>query len=127
MPPADCDQCRVKRCELRARPAPRHDCFRLKHRSDLAGVPGGGFDIDPFEANKAIKLTDYVVTIGPGGFVDVPVTLTITEPEGGYNYFVAAIQDAQDAPAALSPKIILKLQNALSSLVRQPSKHCYQR
>ncbi|HEX2476866.1 MAG TPA: thrombospondin type 3 repeat-containing protein, partial [Lacipirellulaceae bacterium] len=81
----------------------------------LSGVPGGGFDIDPFETNKAIKLTELVVTIGAGGFVDVPVTLTATEPEAGYNYFVAAIQDAAGRTGNLSQKIILKLQNAITS------------
>jgi hypothetical protein len=81
----------------------------------LAGVPGGGFDIDPFETNKAIKLTEFVVTIGSSGFVDVPVTLTATEPEAGYNYFVAAIQDAAGRTGNLSQKIILKLQNAITS------------
>jgi hypothetical protein len=81
----------------------------------LAGVPGGGFDIDPFETNKAIKLTELVVTIGAGGFVDVPVVLTATEPEAGYNYFVAAIQDAAGRTGNVSQKIILKLQNAITS------------
>ena len=81
----------------------------------LSGVPGGGFDIDPFETNKAIKLTELVVTIGSSGFVDVPVTLTATEPEAGYNYFVAAIQDAAGRTGNLSQKIILKLQNAITS------------
>ena len=81
----------------------------------LSGVPGGGFDIDPFETNKSIKLTELVVTIGSSGFVDVPVTLTATEPEAGYNYFVAAIQDAAGRTGNLSQKIILKLQNAITS------------
>ena len=81
----------------------------------LAGVPGGGFDIDPFEANKAIKLTEYAVTVGAGGFVDVPVTLTKTEPEGGINYFVAVINDADGRTSNTSPKIILTLQQTATT------------
>jgi hypothetical protein len=81
----------------------------------LAGVPGGGFDIDPFEANKATKLTEFVVTIGGAGFVDVPVVLTSSEPEGGYNYFVAVLQGANGLTGGLSPKVALKLQTGAPS------------
>ncbi len=81
----------------------------------LAGVPGGGFDIDPFETNKAIGIIEHVVTIGAGGFVDVPVTLTNSEPEAGYNYFVAAIQDASGRTGDLSPTIVLRLQESVVS------------
>jgi hypothetical protein len=73
----------------------------------LAGVPGGGFDIDPFEANKATSLKDVTVTIGAGGFVDVPITLTKSEPEGGYNYLTAVIQDAQGRTSDNSQKVVL--------------------
>ena len=33
----------------------------------LAGVPNGGFDIDLFEANKAIFVDEQTVTMGPTG------------------------------------------------------------
>jgi hypothetical protein len=76
----------------------------------LTGVPGGGFDIDPFEANKAVKIAELTATIGAGGFVDVPVTLTSTDPDAGYNYFAAVIQDAGGRTGDVSQPIVLKLQ-----------------
>jgi hypothetical protein len=65
----------------------------------LAGVPGGGYDINAFEANKVIVVRDYTATIGAGGFVDVAVTLSDTLIAGGINYFAAVI----DAGARTSP------------------------
>ncbi|MCI0492970.1 MAG: hypothetical protein L0Z07_08540, partial [Planctomycetes bacterium] len=44
----------------------------------LAGVPGGGFDIDPFEANKVVYVKDETAVVGAAGFVDIPVTLMDT-------------------------------------------------
>jgi hypothetical protein len=86
----------------------------------LAGVPGGGFDIDPFEANKAIKLTHKNVTIGSGGFVDVPIVLTKSEQQGGYNYITAVIQDAQGRTGGNAPKIVLAY-NVSGTIVTAPA------
>ncbi|HJQ80741.1 MAG TPA: malectin domain-containing carbohydrate-binding protein [Lacipirellulaceae bacterium] len=83
-----------------------------------AGVPGGGFDIDPFEANKAIVLSELAATIGPSGVVDIPVTLTKTEPEGGYNYFVATIADATGRTGGVSTRVVLKLEPVSNSAAR---------
>jgi hypothetical protein len=58
----------------------------------LAGVPNGGYDIDPYEANKVVFVRDDVATIGAGGFVDIPVTLRDSRIEGGINYFAAVVE-----------------------------------
>lgn len=71
---------------------------RLMHAEaalHLAGVPNGGFDIDPFESNKVISVSEQSVTIGAGGFVDVPVTLTRSHAEGGFNHLVAVAADGE--------------------------------
>ncbi|MBA3482486.1 MAG: hypothetical protein H0T51_11780, partial [Pirellulales bacterium] len=81
--------------------------FHIEASLHLAGVPNGGFDLDPFEANKATTLTDLAVTIGAGGFVDVPIVLTKSEQEGGYNYITAVIQDSQGRTSDNAPKIVL--------------------
>jgi chitodextrinase len=57
----------------------------------LAGVPGGGYDIDPYEVNKVTGYGTNDATIGAGGTVDIPVTLS-TET-GGINMFSAVLQD----------------------------------
>jgi len=68
----------------------------------LTDVPNGGFDIDPFEINKEIAHVEFTATIGPGGTVDVPVTLTKTHAEGGINYIFAAIEGMAGQTSYLS-------------------------
>jgi hypothetical protein len=72
----------------------------------LAGVPGGGFDIDPYEANKAIAVNEYQATVGGGGFVDVPVVLTRNGGEGGYNYLAAAFELANGTTGPLAKAVL---------------------
>ena len=67
------------------------------------------FDPDPFEANTAIAVDEFFVTIGASGFVDVPVTLTSSDPAGGLNHFVAVIKDQEGATSATSSVIVLEL------------------
>ncbi|MBL9164490.1 MAG: PQQ-dependent sugar dehydrogenase [Planctomycetaceae bacterium] len=87
----------------------------------LAGVPGGGYDVGPFEANKATKVVkDKTVTIGASGFVDVAVVLTKGEAEGGYNIFTAAIQDAQGRTSDNAPQVLLRYNPVASLLAAGP-------
>ena len=76
----------------------------------LAGVPGGGFDLDAFEANKAIAVTEFTGTIGAGGTVDIAVTLTDTNAEGGLNHLMAVIEEADGRTSDLSNVVIAKLE-----------------
>jgi hypothetical protein len=59
-----------------------------------AGVPGGGFDLDPYEANSLVAVREHTATIGPAGSVDIPITLTSTVAGGGNNRMVAVIEFA---------------------------------
>lgn len=74
----------------------------------LDGVANGGFDVDPFEANMALAVAEQVGVIGAGGFVDIPVTLTRSDPNGGYNHFAAVIIGPDGKTGPLSPVIILR-------------------
>ena len=56
----------------------------------LAGVPGGGYDIDPYEVNKVIAYGFSDVTIGASGFADVPLALEWSASTGGI-HFVSAV------------------------------------
>ena len=56
----------------------------------LAGVPGGGYDIDPYEVNKVIAYGFSDVTIGASGFADVPLSLEWSASTGGI-HFVSAV------------------------------------
>jgi hypothetical protein len=75
----------------------------------LGGVPGEGFDIDPFETNKVIFVTHASFTIGSAGFVDVPVLLNDSHERGGVNTFVAVIQDLDGRTSMLSNAVVVAL------------------
>ncbi len=55
----------------------------------VAGVPGGGHDIDPYEANTTLSVQEYTATIGGGGFVDVNLSLLQTGASGGISHISA--------------------------------------
>ena len=81
----------------------------------VQGVPGGGFDLDPYEANTALSIAEYSATIGPVGHVDVPVTLTNTDPDGGLNHIVAVIRDDAGENGIVAEHIILQLGSSESA------------
>lgn len=71
------------------------------------------FDVEDYEANKAVAIEEYDVTIGNDGTVDVPVTLTDTGNEeapnaSGLNHFVAVVDDGATT-SANSNVVILEL------------------
>lgn len=72
----------------------------------LAGVPGGGYDIDPYEVNKVTGYGTKDATIGAGGTVDIPVALS-TET-GGINLFSAVLQDGSGARSSSSNILVIQ-------------------
>lgn len=74
-----------------------------------AGLPNGGFDLDPFEANTATGIAEYTGVVGAGGTVDIPVTLTKADADAGINHIVAAFTDAQGNTSDISNVLILDL------------------
>ncbi|WP_420645509.1 hypothetical protein [Candidatus Leptofilum sp.] len=71
-------------------------------------VPGGGFDLDPFEANSALKITETSGIITFSGTVDLPVTLSRSQAEGGLNYIVAVQEDGFGNKGMVSAPIVLE-------------------
>ncbi len=83
---------------------------------DSALVQQPGYDIEDYEANKAVAVNEYDAVIGATGTVAIPVTLTDTAAEedpneSGLNYFVAVVEDG-DVTGPNSNIIILKLEAA---------------
>lgn len=74
-----------------------------------AGTPGGGFDIDPFEANTLLWAEDEKVTVGPEGYVDIPRTLRKTNGNAGFNYFHATVYDGAGESGGVTPPIVIRL------------------
>lgn len=74
------------------------------------GLPGGGFDLDPFEANSAITTREYTAVIGPGGAVDVPIALSRSLSDGGLNYVTAVFDDHYGRRGAVAAPLVLELE-----------------
>lgn len=91
-------------------PGTAFSLMRMEGALFTAGAVGGGFDIDPYEANTAIAVQEYTGVIGPGGFTDVNVVLTKENSLAGYNYFRAALKDEAGRTGPCSPVIVMLLQ-----------------
>ncbi len=74
------------------------------------GVPGGGFDLDPFEANSALTAREYEI-FSNGGTIQLPVQLSHSHVDGGLNMIVVTQENVFGYKGAVSAPIILELQN----------------
>ena len=72
------------------------------------GLPGGGFDLDPFEANSAITARAYPAVVGPAGMVDVPILLSRSLPAGGINYVTAVFDNHYGVKGATAAALALE-------------------
>ncbi len=74
--------------------------------------PDGGYDLDPFEANQAMNVIEYNVTLDGAGQKVVAVNLKKTTPGnglvGGLNHFMAVVNNA-GFEGRTSNKLILEL------------------
>jgi len=75
----------------------------------LNGVPGGGFDIEPFEHNTVIDVAHFSATIGGSGTVNIPISLTQESLSAGYNVIRAVLVDAQGNTGPTSQNLLLQL------------------
>lgn len=75
---------------------------------------GGGYDIDPFEANTAMAKVIGNVLIEGDGTTEVPVTLLATAtsdagPDGGINHFIAVEDSSTGAKSLSSNTVVVEL------------------
>jgi hypothetical protein len=73
------------------------------------GVPGGGYDLDPYEANSAILVNEYSGTIGSNGLVDIPILVSRSLPQAGLNHIVAIFENYYGMRGPTSAVIVLEL------------------
>lgn len=74
---------------------------------------GGGYDIDPFEANTAVAKALYTATLDGSGIADVPVTLLQTSspdagPDGGLNHFLAVENGTGEITSTASNVLVVE-------------------
>jgi hypothetical protein len=74
-----------------------------------AGLPGGGFDIDPFEANSALQANEYRGLVNDNGQVNIPITLFRSDANSGLNHILVVLQDVYGYSGAVSSPIVLEL------------------
>ena len=89
--------------------------LRVEGRMDDNG--GSGFDVDPFEANRAIVVEEKTGSIGGNGQLDINVTLTRGAADGGFNYFAAVLvsDDGSGRTGLTSPVVVLELGDGCDS------------
>ncbi len=68
----------------------------------LDGVPGGGYDIEPYENNTLLAFNVIDRVIPASGFVDIPVILSDSGATGGINHLVAVLSDGAGNRSASS-------------------------
>lgn len=74
----------------------------------LEGVPGGGYDVAPYEANSVVAIRDYAAQTLHDGRVEVPVSLSRSLPDAGLNYLVAAFDNHFGMRGATSAAAIVE-------------------
>jgi hypothetical protein len=73
------------------------------------GVPGGGYDLDPFEANSALVYRDYSTSIEDDGTATVQVELSRSHANGGLNYIVATFDNYYGVKGLVTEPIVVEL------------------
>ena len=87
------------------------ELLRVEGQLELANQ-ANGYDLEAFEANDAADVDYHSVVLDPNGEATVDVTLTNTTEsgiEGGFNSFVAAVQDGSGDTGETSNVVVLEL------------------
>lgn len=75
------------------------------------GLPGGGHDIEPFEANTALHVYQYNLASGPATQLTVPIELSRTHANGGLNIISVTQANGFGYHGQPADPIILHLQD----------------
>lgn len=95
---------------------------RIEGALYLGGVPGGGYDIDPFEANTAIDIAEQTGVIPAAGYLDFTVTGTKSNDDGGYNYVTAVLSDNAGIKGPASNPVVFMFDPSLSPDTQPPTQ-----
>jgi hypothetical protein len=67
-----------------------------------------GYEVEALEANDAVQVETQTVALNGSGQATVDVTLTNSTSQGGYNYFVATMEDGDGDTGETSNVVVLK-------------------
>ncbi|QIO24603.1 malectin domain-containing carbohydrate-binding protein [Haloarcula sp. JP-L23] len=82
--------------------------LRIEGELNLSNVPDP-YEIEDYEANKAVDVQYYSTTTDSTGTATVDVMLTNSTAEGGQNYFVAYVEEPNGDTGPTSDYVILQL------------------
>lgn len=82
--------------------------LRVEGELNLTDVPDP-YEIEEYEANKAVDVEYYPATTDDSGAATVDVSLTNSTAEGGLNYFVAAVEEPDGDTGPTSDYVVLEL------------------
>ena len=74
----------------------------------LEGVPDGGFNVKPYDANSVVAISEYDLLVGFDGSVDAKVVLSRSSSQAGLNHFVAAFDNFYDMKGETSEPLALE-------------------
>ena len=76
--------------------------------ADLEDAPAGGFnDLDPFERNKAMSVTYLTDTVGAGGTVDIPFSVTTNADWS--TYVIATVENVDGVTGPVTRPVYLEV------------------
>lgn len=58
------------------------------------GVPGGGYELEPYESNSVYGVVRLTAVTDASGRADIPITLTKTHPLGGINTIIVTQENS---------------------------------
>ncbi|MCL4867664.1 MAG: hypothetical protein KJ063_01735 [Anaerolineae bacterium] len=73
------------------------------------GLPGGGHNIDPFEANSIILVQEHIGQLDGAGQLTVPIVLTKSDPDGGINHILVVLEDWQGIRGRVAGPFVVEL------------------
>ncbi|HYV19867.1 MAG TPA: hypothetical protein VFC25_12655 [Verrucomicrobiae bacterium] len=94
--------------------------LRVEGSLETAGLPGNGFDVEPFEADTVVGVEQWAVTLDVSGVADIPVNLTRASPDAGLNFFVAAPVGPSERTGALTAILVAAPESCTWAPARSP-------
>jgi hypothetical protein len=73
------------------------------------GVPNGGHNLEPFDANNALTYREYDAYVGANGTVEVPVVLSRSGAPGGINIITAVFDNHYGQKGLVAAPLVLEL------------------
>jgi len=95
--------------------------LRAEGTLETSGLPGNGYDVDPFEAGTVVDVEQITVTLDADGLADLPIALTRSGPNAGLNFLAAVVDDPAGRTGLLSPVLVAVPESCSAAPPRAPT------